>query len=471
MSSRQGVRRRRRSWLVAALLTVPAASCSNDDSDGAADTTAGPTVTSSPSTAVVGDPGAPTTAGAVTSEPSVTPAVEDALDDVLRWLADPAAVEEDRFTPAILAEVSADEIRAGLASLGGGDWVITDVQPLTDTATVATLQGPNRALTLQLELDADGRIDTLFFENAGLADPPESLDVLITRLEAAAETTGFLAAEIGPDGTCDAVAELRPGELLPVASAFKLYVVGAVADAVAAGSLSWDQPVTIRDALDSPGAGDTQHEPDGTTVPLRELAVRMVSVSDNTATDHLIDLVGREAVEAALATFGHADPDATRPLLTTREMSVLKVDPELLARYEAGGPAERRGLLASEIAAAPTPTLDQQWSEPRAVTTVEWFASPLDLCRALVALDDRSDEPGMEPLTEILATNPGMVVDPASYSALLFKGGSEPGVLVGAWLGRRVDGTRVVVAGGATSTTDPIDPAVIELVGSALHLL
>jgi hypothetical protein len=152
-------------------------------------------------------------------------------------------------------------------------------------------------------------------------------------------------------------------------------------------------------------------------------------------------------------------------------MAVLKVDTDLLARYEAADADQRRQLLAEEVARAPTPALDQQWSEPRAVTTVEWFASPLDLCRALVALDERSQQPGLEPLTEILATNPGMVLDPAQYPAVLFKGGSEPGVLVGAWLGRRADGTRVVVTGGAASTTEPIDPSVIELVGSALVLV
>ena len=156
------------------------------------------------------------------------------------------------------------------------------------------------------------------------------------------------------------------------------------------------------------------------------------------------------------------------PLLTTREMSVLKTDADLLARYEAADEAGRRSLLAGEVADAPTPSLDDQWPEPRAVTTVEWFASPLDLCRVLVGLDDASREPGLEPLTEILSTNPGFVYDPAQYSTLLFKGGSEPGVLVGAWLGRRIDGTRIVVAGGAASTSTPIDPSVIELVANGL---
>ena len=44
----------------------------------------------------------------------------------------------------------------------------------------------------------------------------------------------------------------------------------------------------------------------------------MIAISDNTATDHLIDLVGRDRVEAALTVFGHSDPAMTVPFLTTR---------------------------------------------------------------------------------------------------------------------------------------------------------
>ena len=277
-----------------------------------------------------------------------------------------------------------------------------------------------------------------------------------------------MRAEIADGGACQVVDEQRPDGVLPIASTFKLYVLGALADAVAAGTVAWDEPVPIRDELDSPGRGVTQDEPAGSTVTVQELAQRMISVSDNTATDHLVDLLGRDAIEAALAGYGHHDPAVTVPLLTTREMSVLKTDADLLARYEAADEAGRRSLLAGEVADAPTPSMEDQWPEPRAVTTVEWFASPLDLCRVLVGLDDASREPGLEPLTEILSTNPGFVYDPARYSTLLFKGGSEPGVLVGAWLGRRVDGTRVVVAGGAASTSGPIDPSVIELVANGL---
>jgi hypothetical protein len=335
---------------------------------------------------------------------------------------------------------------------------------------VATVEGPGRALDVQLETNADGLISTLFFENAALDEPPADLEALLIELELSGERTAFVLAEVGDDATCAPIEELRPDDLLPVASTFKLYVLAALAEAVAAGTVTWDQPVTIRDALDSPVGGPTIERPDGSTLTVRELAQSMIEVSDNTATDHLIDLLGRDAVEQALVAAGHADPAATRPLLTTREMSVLKTNPELLAEYAQGDESARRGLLTGTVATAATPTAADIWSTPRAVFDVEWFASPMDLCRVLAELEARASDPALAPIAEILSANPGMTVDPARYDYLAFKGGAEPGVLVGAWLARRTDGTTIVVAGGAASSTTLIDPAIIELVGSALNL-
>lgn len=53
---------------------------------------------------------------------------------------------------------------------------------------------------------------------------------------------------------------------------------------------------------------------------LAEFADHMVSISDDTATDHLIHHLGREAVQRQLALFGHCRPEAGTPLLTTRAM-------------------------------------------------------------------------------------------------------------------------------------------------------
>ncbi|MDH3300552.1 MAG: class A beta-lactamase-related serine hydrolase [Acidimicrobiia bacterium] len=92
-------------------------------------------------------------------------------------------------------------------------------------------------------------------------------------------------------GECEVLAGQDDETLLPLASVFELYLLGALVEAVGAGGITWDDPVTIGDELVSLGGPTAEEEP-GTTLPVRELATTMIWDSDNTATDHLMDLVG-----------------------------------------------------------------------------------------------------------------------------------------------------------------------------------
>lgn len=99
------------------------------------------------------------------------------------------------------------------------------------------------------------------------------------------------------NGECEVLASQDDETLLPLASVFKLYVLGALVEAVDGGGITWDDPVTVRDELVSLGEGPMAEVEPGTTLPVRQLALWMIRESDNTATDHLMDIVGREAVE------------------------------------------------------------------------------------------------------------------------------------------------------------------------------
>ena len=88
---------------------------------------------------------------------------------------------------------------------------------------------------------------------------------------------------------------------------------------------------------------------------VRQVASEMISISDNTAADMLISLVGRGAVEAAARAVGMADPALDVPFLTTRELLVLKLDdwPQLARRYLALGSAGRLALLTGTVDEVP----------------------------------------------------------------------------------------------------------------------
>src|SRR5262249_37361951 len=143
--------------------------------------------------------------------------------------------------------------------------------------------------------------------------------------------------------------------------------------------------------------GNLLYVPDGTELTLRFFAEQMIQRSDNTATDHLLFLVGRENVERMQATMGVADPGRNIPLLGTRELALLKfVYPkERLAAYSAAAVDERRRILATEIDPMPLSVFSDlpDQTAPEEIERVEWFFSREDFCRAMAALQTMAQQP------------------------------------------------------------------------------
>jgi len=193
-----------------------------------------------------------------------------------------------------------------------------------------------------------------------------------------------------------------------------------------------------------------------------DTAAAMISLSDNTATDMLINLVGRPALEAALTQTGMADPALDRPFLTTREIFTLKLRqwPTLAERYLAADQAGRRALLASTVDRAPLPAVAAagSWIAPRAVTSLEYFASASDLCRVYASLAAMARRPGLAPIGQVLSLNDdGLQLDPAQWKTTWFKGGSEPGVLTLTFMATTRTGHSYVVTVLAEDPSQPIN--------------
>jgi beta-lactamase class A len=404
--------------------------------------------------------------GSAALAPQVTEAVEWYVG-VLNG-ADPDATEyEARFAPSFRDQVAlADFVAVSeqLRTVATDRWLVESlVAAGSEHHATGVLRSGGTAYSLSIQLEPDDPYRILGLLVSPVAPDVElgSLDELRDRVPSLAPSAGLLVAEV-VDGSCRPLAEVDAGERVPIGSIFKLYVLGAVGQAVIDGTLSWDQPVTIRDELDSLPSGSTQDEPAGSTLPLEELARRMISVSDNTATDHLIDLVGREEVEAAQAALGHGDPSVNTPFLTTRELFLLKLartDADRAA-YVAASTDERRAQLA-ELTSQPLPDLrETSFLDPIANDTLEWFASPNELCGAHAGLAALAAQPGGEPIREILAVNPGLATDPSELSYVGFKGGSEPGVLALSWYLERADGRPFVLIATALDTEQPLDSSV-----------
>ncbi len=121
------------------------------------------------------------------------------------------------------------------------------------------------------------------------------------------------------NGSCNPVMGANTGESLPLASIFKLFVLHALARAVQAGTVSWDDQLTVTDKSKAVGSSGLELPP-GAHVSVRKAAEKMIATSDNMATDLLIGRMGTHAIEEALITAGHHDPASMTPFPTMYEL-------------------------------------------------------------------------------------------------------------------------------------------------------
>ncbi len=335
----------------------------------------------------------------------------------------PAEQINEHFAPSFVKQVPADQINEVSKQLKG--LRVVEVQRATETDLVALVESGGNQAKLSMSVDPAGQIAGLLISPAD-APTPASWGDVDERLATLAPS-GFLAA--GQD--CKPVHGIEPDRARPLGSMFKLYVLGAVAQEVKAGRLSWGDQLTVTDALKSLPSGELQDRPDGTKVAVKEAAKLMISISDNTATDLLIDRVGKPAVEALIRSWS-SNADKNLPLLTTRELFILKgADYPEYAEGFLKAP-DRRAYLDDTVDKVPNSEVEV-WTNPREITTIEWFGSPTDMCRALVNLHGL----GGPELDEIMGANDaGLGLDRKTWPTVWFKGGSEPGVLTLGFLAR-----------------------------------
>jgi len=356
----------------------------------------------------------------------------------LRWLIGalarlplPDAQVRAHFDAAFLAQVSPPVLNQALEAVVSVKLLSIQVSELSTLVASASTGGAVQQAQVWLTVDRRDLISGLRISPASTAPTPATWAGVDTALRSAAPQVRLLVANVS-NGSCQPVHSIDPASAAPLGSAFKLYVLKALGNAVASGKVRWNQPLSVTAQLKSLPPGELQNEPDGTQISVLDTAAKMISISDNTAADMLINLLGRAAVEAALTTTGMASPALDRPFLTTREIFILKLDqwPTLAKRYIAANEPNRRALLASTVDRAPLPAVAAAgaWTTPRNINSLEYFASASDICRAYTSLAALARRPGLSPIGQVLSLNDdGLQLDPGQWKATWFKGGSEPG--------------------------------------------
>jgi hypothetical protein len=380
----------------------------------------------------------------------------------------PAAAEiEPHFSSAFLDQVPLAKLVATADQVAlGAPYTLEKVTPSreSDRLLIALVRSSRgQAFTVRLVLQREGgdKIAGLLIRTHVEPKVAASWDEVSETLRAVAPSVNFLAAEI--DGkTCVPISSLESKKPFAIASTFKLYVLDALATQIASGKHAWDERVAIDDAHKSLPSGRMRDEPAGKSFELRHFAEEMISVSDNTAADHLIALAGRTAIESAVKASGHANPSLLVPFLSTREMFALKLlaTPEEQSAYVAADVPRKRKLLDGYGKRDPAEMMERapSFTTPIGIDSLEWFASPEDLCRIMVDLHQKAAATITAPVGAILSINPGIPDDKKQYAYIGFKGGSEPGVLNMTYLLQRArDQKWLFLSVGFNDTKTPID--------------
>lgn len=123
-----------------------------------------------------------------------------------------------------------------------------------------------------------------------------------------------------------------PDTRVRTASTIKLPILCALESMVAAGTVSWTTPAIVTEESKVSGSGVIQELSAGARLTLRDLAVLMIVISDNTATNMLIDRISADAVNDYLDTIG---------LTATRSMRKIRGDGTALKPAEGWSRAGR----------------------------------------------------------------------------------------------------------------------------------
>ncbi len=266
-----------------------------------------------------------------------------------------------------------------------------------------------------------GRITRLFFK------PPyqEEVDIedIKSKLEELPGRVGFMFKKL--DAPKAEIESINGTEVFAIGSTFKLYTLAALVE----GKHSWKKVIGLKEESKSLPVGELRNWPEGAKLTLYSLAARMISKSDNTAADVIMDYLGRKNIEKRLEKLGCAKPKLLKPFLKTSEMFKLKSSIHIAERYLSAGLKERYRILDEDLPKIP---LDANLftKKPFEINRIEWPASPQDLCNLMDYFRKKNDDAALG----IMRINPGLNAPKDKFDYVGYKGGSEPGVLNMTWL-------------------------------------
>ncbi|MBR7717129.1 serine hydrolase [Acinetobacter nosocomialis] len=326
----------------------------------------------------------------------------DTLSSKLSSIFADKPIEASLFSSQFLGQVSITQIQKIVDDLKVSLGTLKSINVSNGAGTIDFEKGE---LPVSISLDQQGQISTLWFSAPHFK--AVSLDETVKGLHenAVGKTSLLVIVDNKP------VVVENDKTPMAVGSTFKLLVLKAYEDAIKKGELKRETIVSLKEKNRSLPTGVLQNLPAGIPVNLELLAQLMIQISDNTATDSLIEVLKKPRIEAL--------SPRNSPMLTTRELFQLidSNNEQLRNKFKTGTKSARLEVL-SELDKLPLPSVSSigksaTWQD------AEWYMSANEICPLLESVQNA---PALNSSLNPLFKN-------LNWQKIGFKGGSEYGVI------------------------------------------
>ncbi|CAM87303.1 hypothetical protein HMPREF0021_02719 [Acinetobacter baumannii 6013150] len=340
----------------------------------------------------------------------------DNLSTTLSLIFADKPIEASLFSPQFLGQVPITQIQKIVDDLKVSLGALKNINVSNGSGTIDFEKGE---LPVSISLNEQEQISTLWFSAPHFKTI--SLDEMVKGLHenAIGKTSLLVIVDNKP------VVVENDKTPMAVGSTFKLLVLKAYEDAIKKGELKRETIVSLKEKNRSLPTGVLQNLPAGTPINLELLAQLMIQISDNTATDSLIDVLKKPRIEAL--------SPRNSPLLTTRELFQLidSSNEKLRNKFKTGTKSARLEAL-SELDKLPLPSVSSigksaTWQD------AEWYMSAHEICPLLESVQDA---PALNSSLNPLFKN-------LNWQKIGFKGGSEYGVINFSVIGKTQKGHNV----------------------------
>lgn len=339
---------------------------------------------------------------------------------------------EDYFDPAFIAKIKYDVIVGILKDIYKDDGVCKKaaISPINENSFKAFLHTEKTSFKFIITLDSKNLISGLMYK--GRTSSKVSIKNSSDLNKELKKVSGIKSIYFKELSKKTPAINIKSNTKMAIGSEFKLYVLNDLVHQINDKKTSWTNELAIQEEYKSLPSGKLQDEANGKKFSIKQMAELMISISDNTATDHLMAFLGQESIIKSLNGL-NSFINLNSPFLSTMDLFRIKTlgDHEVENYLKLNANAKSLFLkdLGKKLDRNQTLKLLEKWEKPKDILKTEWFGTTQDVCKVMESLQKKSVQDST--IIDILSKNVPFidVTDSPYFKYLGYKGGSEPGVL------------------------------------------